>query len=350
MSSESVATDPTFGGTIADPAALASWFDENVPDGGGSLCIEKVNGGGSNLLFRVRRNGQTYALRRPPTHSNDSTSNNLARELILMTALRHTDVRHARLVAGTTEASVIGAPFEVLLWIDGFTPRDPMADPFASDLSVRRQMGFEVVDALSDVANLDWRAIGLEGFGKPDGFLERQVSRWMAQLDRYRVREIPHLDVLADWLEDNRPVTTRTGLIHGDYSFSNVMFAPQAPARLAAIVDWESATVGDPLIDLGQLLSGWRDPGAETTWAKFTDTRLGFPTRAELAQRYHERTGLPIDNLPYYMALALFKLALIMEGAYARYRAGTSTLASHAAMEAGVPAMIAQAASIASVR
>jgi aminoglycoside phosphotransferase (APT) family kinase protein len=243
--------DATFGGTIPDPGVLARWLEENLPPASQPPRIEKVNGGASNLLFRVRNGSETYALRRPPVHANDATSNNLARELTLMTALRSTNVRHARLIAGTADTSVIGAPFEILEWIDGFTPRDPMTEPFASDLATRRTMGFEVVDALADVANVDWRQAGLGHFGKPDGFLQRQVPRWLGQLERYRVRDLPHLDDLSGWLEGARPATQRAGLIHGDFSFFNVMFASGTTARLAAIVDWESATIGDPLLDLG---------------------------------------------------------------------------------------------------
>jgi aminoglycoside phosphotransferase (APT) family kinase protein len=339
--------DPTFSGLISDPERLQAWFNGVLGEARGPARLIRMKGGASNILFRVESGDCVYALRRPPRASNDPTANNMAREVRLLEALRGTDVRHSRLVGSSLDPDIIGAPFVLMAWVDGFTPWDPMPEPFASDAAVRRTMGFEVVDALTDVANVDWQAVGLEGFGKPDTFLERQVDRWNAQLDRYRTREIPHLTAVAEWLRSNTPPTQRIGLMHGDYSFANVMFASTVPARLAAIVDWESATIGDPLLDLGHLLGGWEDDQSGPVWANFTDCRLGFPSRAEIAARYAERTGLSVDRLDFYMTLALFKLGIIMEGAYARYASGKSQLPQHKAMETTVPAMIAQAARVA---
>ncbi len=337
-------SNASFDGLIADPEGLQAWFDAHVPGPSAPVVLEKVKGGASNILFKARRGKATFALRRPPRAANDPSANNMTREIQLLGALAATPVRHARMIAASSDPGPVGAPFVVMAWVDGFTPWDPMPEPFATAPAVRRQMGFEVVEALADVANLDWKAIGLEGFGKPDGFLERQVDRWLGQLARYKIREIPHLDAVATWLRANTPQTQRVGLMHGDYSFANVMFAPTTPARLAAIVDWESATIGDPLVDLGHLLGGWEDETSGPTWAKFTDFRLGFPSRAEIASRYAQLTGLSVDRLDFYIALALFKLGIIMEGAYARYTAGKSDLPQHKAMETTVPIMIAQAA------
>lgn len=190
---EVMTDDPTFGGMIADPAGLQAWFDANVPGEAGPIALTRVKGGASNVLFQVRRGDERYALRRPPRTSNDPTANNTVREIQLLAALGKTQVRHARMVAAATETAPVGTPFVVMRWVDGFTPWDPMPEPFASDPAVRRQMGFEVVDAITDVANMDWRAAGLEGFGKPDGFLERQVDRWLGQLERYRTLSLIHI-------------------------------------------------------------------------------------------------------------------------------------------------------------
>lgn len=342
-----LAPDTTFDGLISDPDALQRWFDANLPGGPGPVSVSRVKGGASNILFRLDRDGTAYALRRPPRAANDPTSNNIAREVRLLEALKATDVRHARLVGASLDPAIIGAPFVVMEWVDGFTPWDPMPEPFASDPGVRHQMGFELVDALADVAKVNWKAIGLEGFGKPDNFLERQVDRWSAQLERYQTREIPHLAEVASWLRRHPPQAGCVGLMHGDYSFANVMFAPSTPVQLVAVVDWEMATIGDPLLDLGHLLGAWEDETTGASWATFTDTTLGFPTRAEMAARYAARTGLPVDRLDFYIALALFRLGIIMEGAYARYALGKSDLSQHKAMETKVPAMIAQAARVA---
>ena len=270
----------------------------------------------------------------------------MAREVRLLEALARTDVPHPRLVAFCSDADVTGAPFLVMEFVEGFSPVGRLPEPFESDQQLRRSIGFGMAEALAKVSNVNWRDIGFEGFGKPDGFLKRQVSRWMGQLARYQTREIPHLDELARWLEDNRPSQGATGLMHGDYSFPNVMFAGDLPVRMAAIVDWESCTIGDPLLDLGHLLAGWCDRGETRTYLRDINWS-GMPTRDELAARYAELTGLSVDHIEYYRALALFKLAIILEGAYSRVIQGQNDYAPHRTLEHRVPAFIQQAWSFA---
>lgn len=341
-------TNPTFDGLVPHPERLQQWFDANVPGTAAPLFLTQLRGGASNALFRVERGGEIYALRRPPKIRNDKTSNDILREFTVLRALAKTDVPHPRLVATCEDPQVMDMPFEVLQWIDGFTPFKPFPEPFHTDPAMRRELGFAIIDGLAQVANVDWRAVGLEGYGKPEGFLERQADRWLGQLDRYRSRELEYVNEIAAWLRANTPVTPRIGLIHGDYSPANVMVGHGKPARLAAIVDWESATIGDPLLDLGHLLSSWQDDDSGPTWGLHHDWR-DFPSRREAAERYAEKTGLPIDKLPYYMTLATFKLALILEGAYYRYATGRSQLAEHAAMEKLVPQMLRQAATMAGI-
>ena len=154
---------------------------------------------------------------------------------------------------------------------------------------------------------MDWRAVGLEGFGKPDGFLARQVDRWLWQLDSYRSRDIAELDTVTEWLRDNLPDPGPIGIMHGDYSTFNVMFAHGAPAHLAAILDWDTATVGETLMDLGHLLARRDEPGEEPTMLGSADNpdRAGLPSRAELAARYAERTGFDLTHLRYYEVVSL---------------------------------------------
>lgn len=338
--------DPGFGGLIRDPGALQVWCDRHLA--GGPIQLTQIRGGASNALFKVEQGGQVYALRRPPLVSNDPTSNNMLRELRLLRALAQTDVVHSRLIAGCEDAEVIGAPFSVMEWIDGFMPIKPLPEPYVSDAAVRRRMGEELIDALAGIHKVDWKGIGLEGFGKPDGFLERQVSRWLTQLQRYRTRELPHLDSVVAWLQKNTPATARAGLMHGDYFVANVMMSRSEPGRLLAVIDWESATIGDPLLDLGHLLSAWEDETSGPTWGDSADWR-DFPTRRAAAERYAAATGLPIDQLHYYMVLAMFRLACILEGAYARYASGKSNDPNHKMMETLVPQMFTQAAQLAGV-
>jgi aminoglycoside phosphotransferase (APT) family kinase protein len=323
---------------LPDLPRLQAWLSSQLGPQR-SFEIATVQGGASNLIYRIDYNGVAYALRRPPSVANDASSNNILREMKLLKAIGATDIPHTRLVAGCEDAEVIGVPFALLEWHPGFTGKNPLPAEVAQSPEAHRQLAFELIDALAELANTDWQAIGLDGFGKPEQFLERQVARWASQLERYKVREIPGLVELGQWLTEHMPQMQRTALIHGDYQFINVMYEGSAPVRLTAIVDWEMATIGDPLLDLGWALAGWQDPGEEATFADYIDWQW-MPARSELAVRYAEKTGLALDHLPYYMALAMYKLAIIMEGAYARYKAGKSDHPVHAKMETDVPKMI----------
>ena len=244
---------------------LRAWLEQRL-GAARQFDLSAVQGGASNLIYQVTLDDQSYALRRPPLFSNDPTSNNLLREITLLQALARTAIPHTRLVLACEDTDVIGAPFELLAWHSGFAAKAPLPPGFNS-VAVRSEMAYALVDALAAVSNADWQLAGLEGFGKPEGFLERQVERWLAQLERYKVREIPGLDELARWLRANTPPMQRAALLHGDYQFINVMYEPTLPVRLSAIVDWESATIGDPLLDLGWMLAGWQEDGEEATFA-----------------------------------------------------------------------------------
>ncbi|HUJ67308.1 MAG TPA: phosphotransferase family protein [Acidimicrobiales bacterium] len=219
------------------------------------------------------------------------------------------------------DPDVIGSTFMIMDVVDGFTPGFELPPPFEGHEEQRYQLGLAYVDGCASLSKLDWRARGLEGLGKPDGFLERQVVRWTTQLDRYRTRPLPEFDFVARWLEDNRPVMSPAGLLHGDYSPFNVMVALDPPPRLAAILDWDTGTIGDPLLDLGHLLARWTEPGEDPVITRQAGGVGGYPSRAEMSKRYAEQTGRDLTSLPYYEVLALFKLAVILEGGYARQAA-----------------------------
>lgn len=192
------------------------------------------------------------------------------------------------------------------------------------------------VDGIAELSAVDWRARGLDGLGKPEGFLERQVARWLAQLDRYHTRDLPHLEFLTKWLDSNRPTMSAAGIIHGDCSPFNVMVAPRPPVRLAAIIDWDTGTIEDPLIDLGHLLARWTEPGEEPVITLRAGGVDGYPTRAAMAERYGARTARDLSALPYYEALALSKLAVILEGRHAM-EVKMGVAAEHTSMATIVP-------------
>jgi len=305
-----------------DLDALGAWLGDRLGDPAEPLSAQPIGAdlGMGNALFELRRGDRAFVLRRPPAVLNDKSASNMTREYRILRALDGSAVPHPVARALCEDPEVIGAPFLIMDKVDGFTPGFVLPEPFNSDPGLRRGLAMAYVDALVDLAEVDWQAAGLGDLGKPDGFLERQVPRWMAQLERYRVRDLPELEFVTDWLERNRPVMSGPAIMHGDYSPFNVMVAPQPPARLAAVIDWDTGTIGDPLLDIGHLLARWTNPGEEPVLQLQAGGTEHYPTRAELAARYAERSGKDVSALPYYEALALFKLAVILEGTYARKR------------------------------
>jgi aminoglycoside phosphotransferase (APT) family kinase protein len=313
-----------------------------------AITADPVHGGASHRLYRITRGEAAYALRMPAQHRNDPTSHTLQREIRLLAALRGAGIPHAKLVAHESSDELLGAPFLLVDWIDGFTPRAPLP-PDCETPFRRRTIAESMIDALTQISNVDWRAIGLDGFGKPDGFLDRQVDRWLGQLQRAQLRPLPHVDDLCGWMLANKPKTQRAALIHGDYTFLNVICHRHGPPEVAAVVDWESATLGDPLLDLGGLLACWEEADESPSHATYFDWHA-MPPRLEMAERYARATGLDVTHLRFYMVLALFKFAVIMEGWYSLYVAGRTSLATHAAMETGVPGLLERAAMFADLR
>ncbi|MET0197229.1 MAG: phosphotransferase family protein [Rhodococcus fascians] len=318
---------PDHRGDTIDTAALDAWIGDRLPGQGQRLRAERLGAetGIANALFLLRRGDERWVFRQPPAVKNDPSASDTMREWRILTALEGTDVPHPQPLLVCEDANVLTRPFLIMSLVDGFTPGFDLPEPFLSDHALRYDLAMAYVDGCAALAQVDWQARGLEGLGKPDDFLERQVARWTAQLERYRTRPLPELDFLTTWLEATRPTMSAAGIIHGDYSPFNVMVAPEAPARLSAIVDWDTGTIGDPLLDIGHLLARWTEPDEEPILGAQAGGIDGYPTRAAMAARYAERTGRDLSALAYYETLALFKLAVILEGSYARERrAGVS--------------------------
>lgn len=314
--------------TDDEKARLGLWLDQNAPQlGDGPVQARVLSGGASNLVMAVSRGGEEVVLRRPPLKPRPDSDKIIAREARVLGALAGTDVPHPRFIAYCDDQAVIGARFYLMALVDGWLGHhDAVPAPFDKPGKDRRDIGFALVDGIARLANVDYKAVGLEGFGKPEGFLERQVERWRSQLasyaetENYPGRDIPGLSYAADWLSANTPEASPAGIIHGDYSFANCLFERTTPARVAAMIDWELATVGDPLLDLGWVCYGFkgRDDPDPAGYFDATD----FPYREELADYYAERTGRSVEHLTYYMVLAQYKLAVIMERHYARFLSG----------------------------
>lgn len=327
---------------LVDEAALERYLAEHLPAADGPLKAERVIAGHSNETFFITRGSQSWVLRRPPLGPLLPTAHDVLREYRVLSALARTEAPVPQPVLACEDTSVIGAPFYLMERKQGVVIRDSLP-PFADTPAVRRDLALALVDALALLHSVDWRAAGLEGFGKPEGYLERQVRRWMGQLDGARNRDIPELDQVGAWLKAHIPESPPATIVHGDYRMDNVMFAGELPVRLIAILDWEMSTLGDPLADLGYLLAFWRqigDPEPEfpsNTW--WSAEATGFPTRQELAERYAEKTGRRIKEVAFYQALAIWKLAVLLEGSYKRHLAGTTDDPFFALLREGVPAL-----------
>jgi aminoglycoside phosphotransferase (APT) family kinase protein len=328
---------------LCDPSRLAPWLDAQglAPDE--PLAVQRITTGHSNETFLVRRGRHEWVLRRPPRVPLAPTAHDMAREARVLRALAVLGAPVPRLVAASTDADVIGTPFHLTARLDGWVVRDALPEPLTRPDAAPR-VGEAFMEALGALHAVDWQAAGLGDFGKPAGFLERQVTRWTRQLESYRQRPLPDLDAVGAWLTTHRPPDVAPALIHGDYHLDNVMFAPALPPRVIAILDWETATIGDPLIDVGLSTALWPDPsdgdlpfGQSLSRAALGAAPLG--TRAELASHYARVTGRSTEHLPYYQALGLFKLAAILEGSWARHVHGAADDPFFAHLEEGVPAM-----------
>jgi aminoglycoside phosphotransferase (APT) family kinase protein len=326
-------SDAGVGTDLVDLPALGRWMDDQGLPGGDITDTEVLAGGTQNLLLRFRRGGRPFILRRGPRHLRRASNDVMRREARVLQALAGSDVPHPGFVAGPGEPDegVAGdAVFYLMEPVDGFNPAGGLPPLHAGDPAVRQEMGLQVAEAVARLGAVDHVAVGLADFGRPDGFLERQVPRWMHELDTYGELdgypgpEIPGLDAVASWLDDNRPTDWRPGIMHGDYHLSNVMIAPDGP-RVAAIVDWEMCTIGDPLLDLGNLLGTWPigpDGRAGADGFGGIGSADGLPRPDEVVARYAEHSARDTAAVGWYTAMACFKLGIVLEGTHARACAG----------------------------
>jgi aminoglycoside phosphotransferase (APT) family kinase protein len=331
--------------SLVDEARLTEWLDKEagVP---GPVTAQPVGGGNSNATFLLEGPGGSHILRRPPAAALSGTAHSMAREHRVLSALAGSDVPAPQPVAFCDDPHVIGAPFLVMEHIDGVSITDELPAAYTGDPESVRRLGEEMMDGLAALHRFDWQAAGLGDFGRPEQFLERQVGRWTKQYESYAVRDLPRFAEVGCWLEAHRPREWTPGLMHGDFHLDNCLFSP-AEARLRAIIDWELATIGDPLLDVGLVLAFWGrrpiDPPAMPQ-VQGVSRAPASPDREELAGRYADRSGRPVDDLAWYTALALWKLAAIVEGAYAQFLGGRLPTDYARRLEADVPRLLDEAA------
>jgi aminoglycoside phosphotransferase (APT) family kinase protein len=321
---------------------LSEHLARELPGDDAPLEFERIGEGHSNITYLVRRGGDRFVLRRPPRGPLPPSAHDVLREWRILDAIKETPARSPRTLLACADESVIGAPFYVMEYVEGAVITGEIPGPLDTPEEHRR-MGLDLVDALAEVHAVDWRACGLESFGKPTGYLERQVKRFTGLWEYNKTREVPRVQQMRDWLADNMPDSREATIVHGDYRLGNTMVAHDPPARLIAIFDWELSTIGDPLADLGYMTVTWIQPGdpADTMFSSLSTVtrRDGFPTRAELIAHYEERTGRSMSALNWYQALALWKAAVFMEGNYKRSLAGTTDDPFLKMFDEGVPAL-----------
>jgi aminoglycoside phosphotransferase (APT) family kinase protein len=305
-----------------DLARLAPWFGEHVPGATGApLAAELIAGGRSNLTYAVTDGTQTWVLRRPPLGHVVATAHDMAREYRVLRALATSDVPVPRVDALCEDDDVNGAPFYVMERVDGQvlrTARD-MAGLTPADA---RRASHELVDVLARLHSVDYDAVGLADFGRPDGFLARNVARWGKQWQANKTRELPQIDELARRLARALPESGPAAIVHGDYRLDNTILAPDDPGRIVAVLDWEMSTLGDPLTDVGLFLAYWANDGPAVGSSAAIAQVEGFLTREEIVDRYAERSGRSVDHLDFYVVFATYKLAVILEGIHARFLMG----------------------------
>ncbi|HKC52410.1 MAG TPA: phosphotransferase family protein [Myxococcota bacterium] len=335
---------------LVDFEKLGQWMDGQGLPGGAIERVSSIAGGTQNILLRFARGGREYVLRRPPRHLRPNSNEALRREGRVLAALAGSAVPHPRFIAGCFDESLMGGfVFYLMEPVDGFNPMTGLPSLHAGDAKVRHAMGLEAADAIAKLARVDHVALDLGGLGRPEGFLERQVGRWLSELESYSRHpgypgpEIPGLEEVASWLERNRPTLARPGILHGDYHLANVMYAHDGP-RLVAVVDWEMCTIGDPLLDLGWLIATWPDADGFAIGPMAPVAALGgWPKPAELAARYAATSGRDVAALDWYVVLASFKLGIVLEGTHARAFAGKAPKATGDLLHAITLALFARA-------
>lgn len=312
----------------ADPAAVGPYLASALDDDEWAECsVSLISGGKSNLTYLVATGGKEVVLRRPPLGHVLPTAHDMRREFRVLSALTATEVPVPAPLHLCEDTSVLGVVFYVMERRRGHIIRSRWPEGYAETPDEKRAVGRQLVETLAALHDVDWRARGLDDFGHPDGFMERQIRRWTQQWERSATRSLPMMDDLIARLERDLPASPPPAIVHGDFRLDNTILDPDSTGRVVAVLDWEMSTVGDPLSDLGMMLVYWpqeddvpefRDSFAATS----ATTAPGFPTRQEALDHYAEVSGRDVSGVYFYWAFGFFKLAVIAEGIHARFLQG----------------------------
>jgi aminoglycoside phosphotransferase (APT) family kinase protein len=309
---------------VIDFNRLAAWMDDNGMPGKGEPIEQRfLSGGSQNEIYEIRRGDERCVIRIPPDAAPPDRDEGILREWRIVQALDGTDVPHTPAVGVCEDASVLGRPFYLMGFVDGWSPMGLVdkrwPEPFEGDLQARAGLGYQLAEGIALLSRVDWRARGLEGLGRPENFHERQVDRWTSFFDRVKIRDLDGMDIASAWLRAHKPIDYIPGIMHGDYQFANVMYEHGKPAQLAAIVDWEMGTVGDPKLDLGWMVQGWPEDtaGQDAATSGYVNMQ-GMPSKDQVVAHYAEVSGRQVDDIDYYVILAKWKLGIVLERGFAR--------------------------------
>ena len=285
---------------------LSTWLDDRNLEFGVPMTVVPLSGGTSNAMFTVRRGTAHWVLRRPARVAMERANEGMRREFQILSALESTSVPHPRVVALCDDHDVLGSTFFLMDEVTGVNPF-PLPDVFSTDRH-RSEIAYSMVDALASIHQVDWKEAGLGNLGRPEQFHERQVTRWSQQLESYQGRKIDGIDLVMTWLGSNRPSSFVPTLMHGDFHMLNALIGLSPPGRVVAVVDWETATIGDPLLDLAGFCEVWCPVASD-----------GWPTQNDLVGHYCAAMHLDaVPNLVYYQVLYNFRIAVLLEGVFQR--------------------------------
>lgn len=333
-----------------DPIRLATYLAGKLPGSDRDLTIRQFGGGAANLTYLLDYETDEYVLRRPPLGPVAASAHDMSREYRVLSALHQAFPYAPRAFLFCGDESVIGAPFFVMERRQGVVVRRTMPAVYAAWPDAARRMSEALVDTLAQFHAVDYEALGLGDLGKPAGFIERQIEGWYRRWQAAKATDLADMDRVYAWLKANQPAHTRVTLVHNDYKLDNVMLAADDPGRVVAVFDWDMCTLGDPLSDLGALLTYWTeptDPPYLLATAMMPVGNMGFLKRDELVERYARRSGRPVGDIDFYHALGLFRLTVIVAQIYIRYLRGQTRDARFAAMEFMIPALARRACELA---
>ncbi len=313
--------------SLSDTAtdALRDWV-RRIGIGSAVTDVEPLTGGSQNVVVRLRVDGQPMVLRRPPPHPRPTSDNTMRREIAVLKTLKGTDVPHPELIAGCENLDVLGVVFYLMEAVDGFNPGTDVDGAYVGDPGMRHRVGLSYAASLAKLGRVPWEGSPLADIKRPGSFLARQVPQFMRLLESYRhsnytPESFPSVHILADWLDANRPDDTEPAIMHGDCHLNNVLLRRDVP-ELAAFIDWEMCTVGDPLLDVGWMLVCWPEGPDPINAGSALAALGGLASRAELIEAYLAAGGRRTSRLDWYVAMACFKLAIVIEGTWSRYLAG----------------------------